>query len=64
MAFWFGARAGVSEGVAQPDQKRARRLLDNDRASAAEDFRRSMAAGRRNAEEYEIAAAELKALGG
>ena len=41
-----------------------KRLLENDRASAAEDFRKSMAAGKRNAQQYQIAAAELKALGG
>jgi DNA-binding beta-propeller fold protein YncE len=39
-----------------------KRLLNNDRASAAEDFRKSMATGDKTAEEYQMAVAKLKAL--
>jgi hypothetical protein len=39
-----------------------KRLLNNDRASAAEDFRKSIATGDKTADEYQLAAAELKAL--
>jgi tetratricopeptide (TPR) repeat protein len=39
-----------------------KRLLNNDTASAAEDFRKSLATGDRTADEYQLAAAELKAL--
>jgi len=39
-----------------------KRLLNNDRASAAEDFRKSMATGDKTTDEYQLAAAELKAL--
>jgi len=39
-----------------------KRLLNNDRASAADDFRKSIATGDKTADEYQLAAAELKAL--
>ncbi len=39
-----------------------KRFLNNDRASAAEDFRKSVATGDKRADEYQMAAAELKAL--
>jgi tetratricopeptide (TPR) repeat protein len=39
-----------------------KRLLNNDRASAAEDFTKSVATGDKTADEYQLAAAELKAL--
>ena len=39
-----------------------KRLLNNERESAAEDFRKSVATGEKDATEYQMAAAELKAL--
>jgi uncharacterized protein YecT (DUF1311 family) len=39
-----------------------KRLLNNDKSSAAEDFRKSVATADKESEEYQMAAAELKAL--
>ena len=39
-----------------------KRLLNNDKSSAAEDFRKSVATADKESEEYQLAAAELKAL--
>jgi hypothetical protein len=39
-----------------------KRLLNNDRASAADDFRKSMATCYKAPDKYQLAAAELKAL--
>jgi len=39
-----------------------KRLLNNDKSSAAEDFRKSVATGNKESEEYQLATAELKAL--
>ena len=40
-----------------------KRLLNNDKSSAAEDFKKSIATAEKESEEYQLAAAELKALG-
>jgi len=39
-----------------------KRLLNNDKSSAAEDFRKYVATADKESEEYQMAAAELKAL--